>query len=447
MAVHPVAEAFPHNTTVSADTIRQKLGDAFPLVLTSAAEIQSIDFSQSNAVAIPQEVRLNGVSFVYDSTDSTTAHDGVACLVSSDGKRYKTSFQPSYFTNVISRTNTPPGSPSAGDRYIVGAAPSGAWASNADDLTVYDGQDWIFVSPVIGQTVYVRDVTGQMHWGEAGAWVEGAGSYSLAAESITERELAFPWGMVVEEETATPPGGMPAAGTKYIVGTSATGAWASQDTDIASADGAGGWVFYTPYDGAIVQDRSEKVPKRFDGDTGVWISEGGVWVGVSRVFTTGSSSLSSTGGSAYAYSVSSPPSTSNYRTVDSVTLDHTAKRSGARLRLTYRADFNAFGNGGLSDGARVSANTIASIAVFYDSVANAVDWQAFPLSVIDSSGNISSMLAGSAMSFIFEFDAPDALVHTYRVAFMYSFYNIGSADPGRVVTSIARRLLTIEEGV
>lgn len=61
MAVHPVCEAFPHNTTVSADTIRQKLGDAFPLVLTSAAEITSIDFSQSNAVAIPQEVRFNGV--------------------------------------------------------------------------------------------------------------------------------------------------------------------------------------------------------------------------------------------------------------------------------------------------------------------------------------------------------------------------------------------------
>ncbi|NBO19260.1 MAG: DUF2793 domain-containing protein, partial [Proteobacteria bacterium] len=51
---------------------------------------------------------------------------------------------------AISRTvSTPPGSPVAGDLYIVGASPSGAWAGKALQIAYFD-QIWRFVVPRTG---------------------------------------------------------------------------------------------------------------------------------------------------------------------------------------------------------------------------------------------------------------------------------------------------------
>lgn len=41
--------------------------------------------------------------------------------------------------------NTPPGSPTVGDTYIIGAAPTGAWAGRANCLAGYFGTAWVFV--------------------------------------------------------------------------------------------------------------------------------------------------------------------------------------------------------------------------------------------------------------------------------------------------------------
>lgn len=49
-------------------------------------------------------------------------------------------------------TNTPPGSPSDGDVYIIGAAPTGAWAGNAGKVTRWYANDgaWDFYTPKNG---------------------------------------------------------------------------------------------------------------------------------------------------------------------------------------------------------------------------------------------------------------------------------------------------------
>lgn len=41
--------------------------------------------------------------------------------------------------------NTPPGSPTVGDTYILGASPTGAWAGRANCLAGYFGTAWVFV--------------------------------------------------------------------------------------------------------------------------------------------------------------------------------------------------------------------------------------------------------------------------------------------------------------
>lgn len=51
---------------------------------------------------------------------------------------------------VLELTNTPPGTPAKGDRYIVGGTPTGAWSANAHYIATYDGAAWIFDQPSEG---------------------------------------------------------------------------------------------------------------------------------------------------------------------------------------------------------------------------------------------------------------------------------------------------------
>lgn len=63
-----------------------------------------------------------------------------------------------YHLSVLDRgLATPPGSPTAGDSYIVAAAPTGDWAGQADSIAVWDGAAWQFGVPRIGWIAYVED--------------------------------------------------------------------------------------------------------------------------------------------------------------------------------------------------------------------------------------------------------------------------------------------------
>lgn len=66
--------------------------------------------------------------------------------------------------------NTPPGSPSEGDRHIVGTSPTGAWAGQANALAVYRNGAWQFYAPSAGFSAYnVGDTTVYRYNGSAWA--------------------------------------------------------------------------------------------------------------------------------------------------------------------------------------------------------------------------------------------------------------------------------------
>lgn len=69
---------------------------------------------------------------------------------------------------AISINSTPPGSPSAGDVYIVGASPTGVWSGHANAMAYYD-QIWRFITPHAGMTLYLRSV-GQLYVFNGTAW-------------------------------------------------------------------------------------------------------------------------------------------------------------------------------------------------------------------------------------------------------------------------------------
>lgn len=52
---------------------------------------------------------------------------------------------------------TPPGSPAAGDTYIVAASPTGAWVAHAGHVAVWTGSAWVFGTPRVGWLAYLED--------------------------------------------------------------------------------------------------------------------------------------------------------------------------------------------------------------------------------------------------------------------------------------------------
>lgn len=104
-------------------------------------------------------------------------------------------------------TNTPPGSPSEGDIYILGAAPTGVWTGRANCVAIYMGTSWEFVpgddgsgTPITmgarqeGLRIYVRDEDNVYVWNGSSwkaQWLEGSATVdpsnlaSLATEAHT----------------------------------------------------------------------------------------------------------------------------------------------------------------------------------------------------------------------------------------------------------------------
>lgn len=70
--------------------------------------------------------------------------------------------------------NDPPFSPALGACYIVGSAPTGAWADQAGAIASFSSSGWQFIAATEGMSAYVRS-TGVDARFRAGAWAYGAG--------------------------------------------------------------------------------------------------------------------------------------------------------------------------------------------------------------------------------------------------------------------------------
>lgn len=74
---------------------------------------------------------------------------------------------------VLSRTlDAPPVSPLDGDRYIVGSAPTGAWAGNAFKVALWLSGAWIFHTPKTGWLAWVQ-AESKLSVYNAGTWSVG----------------------------------------------------------------------------------------------------------------------------------------------------------------------------------------------------------------------------------------------------------------------------------
>lgn len=245
-----------------------------------------------------------GVLFNYDSADSTTAHDGVTCIVTADGKRFKTDqFKGS--NNALRNVKdkdlaTPPGSPALGDRYIVAASGTGAWTGKDKQIAEWTARGWVFQVPNAFDVTMVVDEALYYHYSAAGVWTSGLPALTIADASISLKKLKyFPLGVAVENQTTNTPPGSPADGEAYIVGGSPTGAWVGQSLKVAIFE-TSAWVFYAGYEGAQAYDKALNALYTHNGAT--WataVADPEVYLG--RLTGSASATLNLTGIGAYKF--------------------------------------------------------------------------------------------------------------------------------------------------
>ena len=88
--------------------------------------------------------------------------------------------------SVIDRVTTPPGGESTGDRYLVIATASGAFAGHEDDIAEYNGSGWDFTTPTTGTYVSVDDETSVLYYFGGSSWTTKSYEATTASTGLTK---------------------------------------------------------------------------------------------------------------------------------------------------------------------------------------------------------------------------------------------------------------------
>lgn len=104
---------------------------------------------------------------------------------------------------VLGVLDTPPGSPTNGDRYIIGGSPTGAWAGNAWKIVVRLDGAWVFYTPARGWRAHHAGLNAFLFW-DGGSWIiESRKRYSYHTP-LTGDTIAF--GAAVDAAILDPAG-------------------------------------------------------------------------------------------------------------------------------------------------------------------------------------------------------------------------------------------------
>lgn len=152
MTKHPAVETYVNSTPVAKSGVR-----AFEIVGFSAvnvADVTSRDLSGTNVVLCP--FSNSGRSFWYDSTDTTTAHNGTTCLVDAVGNRFKTKPVVAADLTAAILNSVYSGGTANPDILPVPAA-------SALSVMAFDGAHWVAKTAIFIQTM-LDTLIGNTNW-------------------------------------------------------------------------------------------------------------------------------------------------------------------------------------------------------------------------------------------------------------------------------------------
>lgn len=313
----------------------------FPYCLSDDEDSQQLVAVDPNTGSIITDILFLGRVFHYDPLDTTTAHDGTSCLVSSDGKRYKLAQNEDVIAwSVLDVTRTaPPSSPSIGDAHIVASAATGDWSGHDGEVAVRTARGWEFVTYAIGRLIYDEGGDAYYHRDSSGDWVAGFGTQVIGANSVGPGALVNAGAgyiLRVENQTTNAPPASPVVGDAYIIGSSPTGSWAGKATYIAVCEVAGTFATYQPKTGYVVFDKSANTSYEFNGTA--WQSAGGASVFFGKVDAAGNSGITNVTGTAFNWNTTptaTPVSTTHAHCIESLTYTHTARKAGNIIVFRY----------------------------------------------------------------------------------------------------------------
>lgn len=272
MVAHPFRTATDTaDSNVTDGGITETLYDALQKRVPAAfGPTESMADFSFNAGSVPLAIlsAATGYVYFYDAADTTTADDGLTCLVTGDGRRYKLADASAIaISAVLALQNSPPGSPTDGDAYVVGTVPTGAWVGHANDIALYTPRGWVFAQPQVGAALLNRQTGLNIQYSAAASW--GAMATALDAADVPPEALEFPGGLSVEAQQNAPPGS-PVTGEYYLVGTTATGGFAGHENDIAYYTSTSTWAFLAAYDGMTVFNKASDTTLTWFDATGDW---------------------------------------------------------------------------------------------------------------------------------------------------------------------------------
>lgn len=148
---------------------------------------QAVLVSGANAFAADQSMGGNKVTSMANGTSSGDAVnksqlDAVQSMISG--------FQ--WEDSVITRTlTTPPGSPSSGDRYLIGldtsaSAATGAWAGKDGQIAEWNGSAWVFTVPTLGTYISADDENDGLYLFGGTVWVKKFFEATTASTGLTK---------------------------------------------------------------------------------------------------------------------------------------------------------------------------------------------------------------------------------------------------------------------
>lgn len=97
-------------------------------------------------------------------SDETSTHLGLPYIQAAQAQKHVTHNEALKILDVLVNAGvqdrgrtTPPGTSGEGDRHIIAATPTGAWAGQAHAIAAYQGGAWQFYTPQVGWLAYVAD--------------------------------------------------------------------------------------------------------------------------------------------------------------------------------------------------------------------------------------------------------------------------------------------------
>jgi len=120
---------------------------------------------------------------------TTTNHLGITLVQQSQAQKEVTVNEAFTLIDAVLNTcvksrsvATPPGSPSNGDVYIVGASPTGAWSGQAYNIAYYNS-GWNFITPLEGAAFWVHD--------ESSIYLYNGSSWIMTGRAINQPPMAL----------------------------------------------------------------------------------------------------------------------------------------------------------------------------------------------------------------------------------------------------------------